>query len=307
MNEQFEKVLSELQEQNKKYTDAYWAIYDNKEAVPADQQACMRAELLKNYSRTVALLDGQEGLNKEHEITELEIKRLQINEEARLRKAGLSEEYRLKHVELSERADTEAARLKKEFEIKRLAVEKTLEVKAEQIIPIKEELPRRWWQKLFRRPARYFTNYAYELASRKADIEAAKYFAMREDEIAKLEAEQSGTDELEVAVTKIITDYTDGMRRRKAKTLNKALSELVRPLCEMFARRERALSEITECAAQPQNEQASESEDDSDELQNRAVMLLSEFCKKRIDELQRSQIKPPKRQRKRKARQEGSG
>ena len=48
----------------------------------------------------------------------------------------------------------------------------------------------------------------------------------------------------------------------------------------MFARRERALSEITECAAQPQNEQASESEDDSDELQNRAVTLLSEFCKK---------------------------
>lgn len=315
-NESQKQILSELQAQNSQYTDAYWDIFNNKEAVPADQQERMRAELLKNYARTVALLDGQAGLEKEREIAKLELERLEIKEKARLREAEIEQEYRLKHVELKERADTKAARLTKEFEIKRKAESETLEIKAAQIVPTKEELPKRWWQ----RRTRYFTNYAYELASKKAELEAEKYLTARENEIIKLEAEQSGTDELEIAVMKVMTDYTGGKTRgRKAKAINQVLSGLIEPLCGMFARRERELNRIIERlngrgdkASDEPSEHESKSveehdfEEEREKLQSHAASLLAAFCQKRIDELQQEQLKP-KRKRIRKTRPENKG
>lgn len=307
-------MLSELQAQNKQYTDAYWDIFNNKEAVPADQQERMRTELLKYYARAVALLDGQTGLDKEREIAELEIKRLQIKEEARLREAEIKEEYRLKHVKLKEEADTKAERLTQEFAILREAEQETLNIKKSEIVPINKELPKRWWQ----RRVRYETNYAYELASQKAKLEAQKYLAAREDEVLKLGAEQSEIDELQFAVMHVISNYMGNKKYgRKTKAINEALSELIEPLCEMFARRERAINELNrrlsesddkafDEPSEPEQENTDilNDEEERNELQTRAATLLAAFCQKRIDELQLEQIGKPKRQRKRKVRHE---
>ena len=302
-------MIDKIKELNSTTIDADWVIFDDKEAIPADQQDHMRAALLKNYDRAVALLDGQEGLNKEQEIADLEYKRAELQEQARLQKAKLAAEYRLKHVELEEQTNAAVALKKKELEIKKNAELETLNIKASIIVPVKEELPRRWWQRLFRRPVQYYTNLAYELAEQKAILESNDYLTACEDENIKLEAAQSGTDELELAVIKVMQKYTGGKTRgRKVKAVNKALSELITPLCAMFARRERALEELNKRLDEDNNNAFDEplhkdfysqnAEGDREELQRKAAGLLSAFCVKRIQELQQ-QEKPnkPKRHR----------
>lgn len=302
-------MIDKIRELNSTTINADWDIFDDKEAIPADQQDHMRAALLKNYDRAVALLDGQEGLDKERDIAELELKRAELQEQTRLRKAELAEAYRLKHVELKQRTDTQVARIELEFDINRRVEAAMLEIKAEQIIPVKEELPRRWWQRLFRRPVKYYTNYAYDLAEQRAVLESNDYLTAREDENIKLEAAQSGTNELELAVIKIMQEYTHGKTRgRKAKAINKALSDLISPLCAMFARRERALEELNRRLDEDKNItfedpvqkdfDKQDSEEDREELQSKAASMLSAFCVKRIQELQQ-QDKPSKPKRRR--------
>lgn len=308
-------MIDKIRALNNQYIDSYWDIFDNNEAVPAEQQARMREELLKLYNRASAILDGQAGLNEEREIEELKYKHAEILEQSRLREEKLKKEYQLKHVELSEQTETKSARLKKEFEIKRRADAETLEIKAEQIVPVMQELPRRWWQ----RKPRYYKNYAYELAEQKAALEAADYLAAREGEVLRLEAEQTGTDELELSIRKVIAANTDCRKRgSKAKAIKNALEELIKPLSAMFARRERALDELnkrlldadTESAfieqQEPEHDEQTEQDEQSaaselDELQRKAASLLAAFCQKRIAELQQASPKP-KRQRIRKTR-----
>ena len=154
-------------------------------------------------------------------------------------------------------------------------------------------------------------------------LETCKYLAERKDEIIKLQAELSGSEEIEVAIGTVFNEYIKTKRGRKATAAATVLTEILSPLCAVFARREHAyedliakLSKLEEVDAGEPGETAVEQPDENkdkellpnesgadkerEELQKRAASLIMALCERRILEKQQGQIKKPARKRVRK-------
>ncbi len=298
----------------------------------------MQAELLKQFNRDCARLEGADGLVAERERAEHENELKRIEENKKLENAKTDAEYKLQHAELTKRTELKAAEIQQNAELEKARIEsekimretlqqKEIEIrtnteleilnrKADYTVPVaryrKYGLLRRW------RP-----NEAYVLMAEKARLETCKYLAERKDEIIKLQAELSGSEEIEVAIGTVFNEYIKTKRGRKATAAATVLTEILSPLCAVFARREHAyedliakLSKLEEVDAGEPGETAVEQPDENkdkellpnesgadkerEELQKRAASLIMALCERRILEKQQGQIKKPARKRVRK-------
>ena len=316
----------------------YWKIKEDTEALTAEQRNTMQAELLKQFNRDCARLEGADGLVAERERAEHENELKRIEENKKLENAKTDAEYKLQHAELTKRTELKAAEIQQNAELEKARIEsekimretlqqKEIEIrtnteleilnrKADYTVPVaryrKYGLLRRW------RP-----NEAYVLMAEKARLETCKYLAERKDEIIKLQAELSGSEEIEVAIGTVFNEYIKTKRGRKATAAATVLTEILSPLCAVFARREHAyedliakLSKLEEVDAGEPGETAVEQPDENkdkellpnesgadkerEELQKRAASLIMALCERRILEKQQGQIKKPARKRVRK-------
>lgn len=331
-------MLNEFKQLVDDYIKVYWKIKEDTEALTAEQRNTMQAELLKQFNRDCARLEGADGLAAERERAEHENELKRIEENKKLENAKTDAEYKLQHAELTKRTELKAAEIQQNAELEKARIEsekimretlqqKEIEIrtnteleilnrKADYTVPVaryrKYGLLRRW------RP-----NEAYVLMAEKARLETCKYLAERKDEIIKLQAELSGSEEIEVAIGTVFNEYIKTKRGRKATAAATVLTEILSPLCAVFARREHAyedliakLSKLEEVDAGEPGETAVEQPDENkdkellpnesgadkerEELQKRAASLIMALCERRILEKQQGQIKKPARKRVRK-------
>lgn len=331
-------MLNEFKQLVDDYIKVYWKIKEDTEALTAEQRNTMQAELLKQFNRDCARLEGADGLAAERERAEHENELKRIEENKKLENAKTDAEYKLQHAELTKRTELKAAEIQQNAELEKARIEsekimrealqqKEIEIrtnteleilnrKADYTVPVaryrKYGLLRRW------RP-----NEAYVLMAEKARLETRKYLAERKNEIIKLQAELSGSEEIEVAIGTVFNEYIKTKRGRKATAAATVLTEILSPLCAVFARREHAyedliakLSKLEEVDAGEPGETAVEQPDENkdkellpnesgadkerEELQKRAASLIMALCERRILEKQQGQIKKPARKRVRK-------
>lgn len=331
-------MLNEFKQLVDDYIKVYWKIKEDTEALTAEQRNTMQAELLKQFNRDCARLEGADGLAAERERAEHENELKRIEENKKLENAKTDAEYKLQHAELTKRTELKAAEIQQNAELEKARIEsekimrealqqKEIEIrtnteleilnrKADYTVPVaryrKYGLLRRW------RP-----NEAYVLMAEKVRLETRKYLAERKNEIIKLQAELSGSEEIEVAIGTVFNEYIKTKRGRKATAAATVLTEILSPLCAVFARREHAyedliakLSKLEEVDAGEPGETAVEQPDENkdkellpnesgadkerEELQKRAASLIMALCERRILEKQQGQIKKPARKRVRK-------
>ena len=197
-------MLNEFKQLVDDYIKVYWKIKEDTEALTAEQRNTMQAELLKQFNRDCARLEGADGLVAERERAEHENELKRIEENKKLENAKTDAEYKLQHAELTKRTELKAAEIQQNAELEKARIEsekimretlqqKEIEIrtnteleilnrKADYTVPVaryrKYGLLRRW------RP-----NEAYVLMAEKARLETCKYLAERKDEIIKLQAE----------------------------------------------------------------------------------------------------------------------
>lgn len=337
-------MLNEFKQLVDDYIKVYWKIKEDTEALTAEQRNTMQAELLKQFNRDCARLEGADGLVAERERAEHENELKRIEENKKLENAKTDAEYKLQHAELTKRTELKSAEIQQKTELEKARIEsektmretlqqkeieirtntelKILNRKADYTVPVekyrKHGLLRRW------RP-----NEAYVLMAEKARLETCKYLTERKDEIIKLQAELSGSEEIELAIGTVFNEYIKTKRGRKATAAATVLTEILSPLCAVFARREHAYEDIIanlsklgegadEAPEAPEEtgetavERTAESEDkellpnesgadkEREELQKRAASLIMALCERRISEKQQGQIKKPARKRVRK-------
>lgn len=334
-------MLNEFKQLVDDYIKVYWKIKEDTEALTAEQRNTMQAELLKQFNRDCARLEGADGLVAERERAEHENELKRIEENKKLENAKTDAEYKLQHAELTKRTELKAAEIQQNAELEKARIEsekimrealqqkeieirtdneqEILESKSRHVVPIEKYrrhgLLRRW------RP-----NEAYVLMAEKVRLETRKYLAERKNEIIKLQAELSGSEEIEVAIGTVFNEYIKTKRGRKATAAATVLTEILSPLCAVFARREHAyedliaklskLEEGDDGATEETGESAIEQPDENngkellpnesgadkerEELQNRAVSLIIALCERRISEKQQEQIKKLARKRVRK-------
>lgn len=331
-------MLNEFKQLVDDYIKVYWKIKEDTEALTAEQRNTMQAELLKQFNRDCARLEGADGLVAERERAEHENELKRIEENKKLENAKTDAEYKLQHAELTKRTELKAAEIQQNAELEKARIEsekimrealqqkeieirtdneqEILESKSRHVVPIEKYrrhgLLRRW------RP-----NEAYVLMAEKVRLETRKYLAERKNEIIKLQAELSGSEEIEVAIGTVFNEYIKTKCGRKATAAATVLTEILSPLCAVFARREHAyedliakLSKLEEVDAgepgETEVEQPDENKDkellpnesgadkEREELQKRAASLIMALCERRISEKQQGQIKKPARKRVRK-------
>lgn len=331
-------MLKKYKQLVKDYIDVYWDIKNETEALTAEQRSEMQAELLKQFKRESAMLEGEDGLAAERKRAEHENELKRIEEIKKLENAKTDAEYKLKHAELTKRSELQIAEIqqKSDLEKARIEAEKTmfdelqqkeiqtrkkteleiLAAKSSRVVPI-EKHHKQW--------LRWRPNEAYKLAADKVQLETRKYLAERKDEIIKLQAELSGSEEIEVAICTVFNEYLTTKHGRKARAAATALTEIVQPLCAVFARREHAFEDLIEGLSKLRETKAVEEieaestkiistddnsanvlqenpaeEEERQRLQKNAASLIIALCERRISEKQQEQLKKPARKRVRK-------
>lgn len=347
-------MLSEYRLLLKDYIDAYWDIKNDAEAIPADQRDAMQQKLKEYFLRDCAVLEGNDGLKAERERAKYENELKEIEEQKKFKNAEIDAAYRLKHAEANKKAEIQSAQIaqsielekakidadteiqksiiEKDIEIRKAVEEGVADAKAARVIPVRKH---------HRGFFRWHPNEAYVLAEKKSKLESMQYLADYKDELIKMQAKLTGSDELEFAICNVFNEYVGTKRGREAKAAAAALTEIVQPLCAVLARREHAFEDMIAqlSALGKQNDEegngseAEEPEDSpaletseklpesveqeakempavSDEeaerqrLQKRAAELIIALCNKRIEEAQQAQINKPKRVRKKPAQSE---
>lgn len=323
-------MLNEFRKLVKDYIDVYWDIKNETEALTAEQRNIMQAELLKQFNRDCAKLEGLDGLAAERERAEHENELKQIEEIKKLENAKTDAEYRLKHAELTKNSELEVAKIQQKIDLKKAKLEaekimleelqqKEIDIRKSVVVPI-EEHHKRWWQRRWR------PNEAYKIAAKKAQLDSLKYLEDRKNEVAKLQAELTGSEELEIAVCSVFNEYINTKRGGKKRAAATALTEIVKPLCAVFARREHELEGLidglsklrdtkdvekiegsestkiisTDDKAANVSQESPAEKDEWQRLQKRAASLIIALCERRITETQQEQFKKPPRKRVRK-------
>lgn len=333
-------MLKEYRQLVKDYIDVYWDIKNETEALTAEQRSEMQAKLLMQFRRESAMLEGKDGLAEERARAEHENELKRIEEIKKLENAKTDAEYKLKHAELTKRSELQIAEIqqKSDLEKARIEAEKTmfdelqqkeiqtrkrteleiLAAKSSRVVPTAKH-HKQWWQ------LRWRPNEAYTLAADKAQLETWKYLAERKDEIIKLQAELSGSEEIEVAICTVFNEYLTTKHGRKARAAATALTEIIQPLCAVFARREHAFEDLIEGLSKLRETKAVEEieaestkiistddnsanvlqwnsaeEEERQRLQKNAASLIIALCERRISEKQQEQLKKPARKRVRK-------
>ncbi len=249
----------------------YWDIKNETEALTAEQRNAMQAELLKQFFRDCARLEGEDGLAAERERVEHENELKRIEEIKKLENAKIDAEYKLQHAKLQRESEITKALIEEEIQLQQEMQEKELEIrrrsellmletKEESIVPVAKHHRTRWLR-------RWRPNEAYVLMANKAQLEARKYLTERRNELIELQAELYETPLEEV--------------EQVSATATEAP-----PIIE-----EKQNCEVSKLPT---------AEEERERLQNRAVALIMALCERRISELQQEQLKKPARKRIRK-------
>lgn len=264
-------MLNDFKQLVKDYIDAYWDIKNETEALTAEQRNAMQAELLKQFFRDCARLEGEDGLAAERERVEHENELKRIEEIKKLENAKIDAEYKLQHAKLQRESEITKALIEEEIQLQQEMQEKELEIrrrsellmletKEESIVPVAKHHRTRWLR-------RWRPNEAYVLMANKAQLEARKYLTERRNELIELQAELYETPLEEV--------------EQVSATATEAP-----PIIE-----EKQNCEVSKLPT---------AEEERERLQNRAVALIMALCERRISELQQEQLKKPARKRIRK-------
>ena len=186
-------MLNDFKQLVKDYIDAYWDIKNETEALTAEQRNAMQAELLKQFFRDCARLEGEDGLAAERERVEHENELKRIEEIKKLENAKIDAEYKLQHAKLQRESEITKALIEEEIQLQQEMQEKELEIrrrsellmleaKEERIVPVARHHRTRWLR-------RWRPNEAYVLMANKAQLEARKYLTERRNELIELQAE----------------------------------------------------------------------------------------------------------------------
>lgn len=211
--EQEKDLTTKLDELDEAYYKRFCKLKENFSLLPADQYEAMASDIKKQYDRDYKLLDGEQGINIDKQIEQLEKERAETLEnlklirekaieemtttrEIELKKIEHAREKQLEELELEhtkaikelnlERdkvlSDIEEQRFKQaqELDLQKTVAKAENDIKRETVVP--QDLPRRRWQR-YARP-----NYAKELVKRIAEIEIDNYYDKRESELAQLES-----------------------------------------------------------------------------------------------------------------------
>lgn len=264
-------MLNDFKRLVRDYIDAYWDIKNETEALTVEQRNAMQAELLKQFFRDCARLEGEDGLAAERERVEHENELKRIEEIKKLENAKIDAEYKLQHAKLQRESEINKALIEEEIQLQQEMQEKELEIrrrsellmleeKEERIVPVARHHRTRWLR-------RWRPNEAYVLMVNKAQLEARKYLTDRRNELIELQAELYETPLEEVEqVSATATEAPPVIEEKQ----NCEVSKL--PTVE----------------------------EERERLQNRAVALIMALCERRISELQQEQLKKPARKRIRK-------
>lgn len=162
LHESYIKKFSELKEHSGVMTpEAYTAMTEN---------------LLKEYSREYATMDGQAGIETDKSI---EVLSTQSDRELK--------QLRLEHERQSAELKLASDRLKYETELKGKIAAAKAELLSDELVPA--DVRGRWWQLWRKRP-----NYAKQLMLREVAAETDEYFAGRLNEV---EAKENGAADIE--------------------------------------------------------------------------------------------------------------
>lgn len=170
MKEQTDKLHEE-------YIKKFGTLKENQAIMTPESYLTMAANLLNEYKREYALMDGSDGIATDKHIEELntqydsELKQLKLEHER------ISAELRLRSEKLGHETELQS----------KIAAAKA-ELLMSELVPA--DLPKRWWQ---RRPR---PNYAKKLMLRELSVEINDYFTDREQEIEKLEGRNADIAEL---------------------------------------------------------------------------------------------------------------
>lgn len=277
-------MLNDFKRLVRDYIDAYWDIKNETEALTVEQRNAMQAELLKQFFRDCARLEGEDGLAAERERVEHENELKRIEEIKKLENAKIDAEYKLQHAKLQRESEINKALIEEEIQLQQEMQEKELEIrrrsellmleaKEERIVPVARHHRTRWLR-------RWRPNEAYVLMANKAQLEARKYLTDRRNELIELQAElyEAPLEEVE-QVSATATEAPLVIEEKQN--------------CEVSD--EQGNAEITELPTD-----TAHTEVEYERLQNRAVALIMALCERRISELQQEQLKKPARKRVRK-------
>lgn len=197
LHESYIKKFSELKEHSGVMTpEAYTAMTEN---------------LLKEYNREYATMDGQAGIE-----TDKSIEALNIQSDRELKPLMLEHERQSAEYKLA------SDRLKYETELKCKIAAAKAELLSDELVPA--DLPRKWYCFWRKRP-----NYAKQLMLREVEAETCEYFAHRVNEI---EAKENGA----VGITEVLQSV---LPRPKGKRAGRKYDEQIK---ELAARLEAMIS-----------------------------------------------------------------
>ncbi len=301
------QFIDKLDELNEAYYKRFCDLKENFSLLPVEAYKAIAAAITKQYERDYKLLDGEEGLDTDKHIEELEKERaeqlgeLQLIREKCIEEINAEREKELKEIENAREkqreeievehtkalkelkltktkllGEIEAQRFKQEEELKLLkaVVEAENTVKRATVIP--KDLPRRWWQR-YARP-----NYAKQLVEQVAEMDIDKYYDDREAEIVQREAEEEGVG---YYITELLEELPRPRGRRARKKWSKGLDILKRRLLSLLP--EEVEEEDNE---EPEEEEEQQQEPTKKERQKRrkAIKAQLQQAKRKPTEAQES-------------------
>ncbi len=170
MNEQTDKL-------HESYIKKFGTLKENQAIMTPESYLAMAANLLKEYKREYALMDGSEGIDTDKNIEELDT-----------RSDKELKELKLEHKRINAGLKLQSDKLDYETELQSRIAAAKAELLMSELVPA--DLPRRWWQ---RKPR---PNYAKKLMLRELAVEINDYYAGREQEIEELEGGNADIAEL---------------------------------------------------------------------------------------------------------------
>ena len=162
---------------HEEYIKKFSELKEHAAVMTSEAYAAMAGNLLKEYTREYATMDGEEGIE-----TDKDIEKLSTTADKELTA------LKLEHERLTAELKIASDRLKHETELRCKVEEAKAELLSEELVPA--YLPKRWWQ-IRRRP-----NHAMLLMQRELAVEIDDYFAARLNDVEEKEGRSADIEEM---------------------------------------------------------------------------------------------------------------
>ena len=191
------------------YIKKFSELKEHMSVMTTEAYAAMAANLLKEYGREYATMDGEEGIETDKSIEELST---QYDKELK--------QLMLEHERLTAELKLASDKLKYEIELRSKIAAAKAELLTEELVPADVRGP--WWQLWRKRP-----NYAKQLMLREVEAETDEYFAGRLNEI---EEKENGAVDMEAMLQTVLPRPKGKRAGRKYDEQIKELAVRIRQL-----------------------------------------------------------------------------